>query len=269
MIAQRQTICGQYREDEPRLQQLKLSERLTAIANSVTLHERVCDVGCDHAHIPIRLLNDGVVESALAMDVIPGPLKKASENLALYSCSDKVELRQSDGLDAYVPGEAQTLVIAGMGGRIMSRILTREPEKSRNFGEWILQPQADPDHVRSAIRTLGWYIDAEKLIFEDGKYYPVIHAVPDPIVSPSVDWPFPMPVAVAREVEDMFGPVLLKRKDSTLLQFIRWQLGVTDRILEGISRASESDAAQARRKEVEHTYSLLKYALAYYTDKIL
>ena len=108
------------------------SKRLTAIAEMVNAAgpgERknktgycLCDVGTDHAHIPIRLLMDGVIDRAIAMDVIEGPLEKARGNIELYGVCDKVILRISDGLDSYRPGEAQGLVIAGMGGRIMSRI---------------------------------------------------------------------------------------------------------------------------------------------------
>ena len=103
---------------------VKLSKRLTAIAemvNAVSPFQKtrkedycLCDVGTDHAHIPIRLLSDGVISRAVAMDVIEGPLEKARGNIALYDVADKVELRLSDGLDAYRAGEAQGLVIAGM-----------------------------------------------------------------------------------------------------------------------------------------------------------
>ena len=144
---------------------LKLSKRLTAIAGMVTgagQHDKteqteycLCDVGTDHAHIPIRLLMDGIIDRSIAMDVIEGPLEKARENTALYGASDKIMLRLSDCLDAYRIGEAQGLVIAGMGGRIMSRILLREPDKTRDFKEIILQPQADPEFVRRAVRELG------------------------------------------------------------------------------------------------------------------
>ena len=88
----------------------KLSKRLTAIAGMVNAagsgsESRVpeyclCDVGTDHAHIPIRLIRDGMIARSIAMDVIAGPLEKARQNIELYVVSDKVELRLSDGLDA-------------------------------------------------------------------------------------------------------------------------------------------------------------------------
>ena len=93
--------------------EVKLSKRLTAIAEMVNAAgpgERknktgycLCDVGTDHAHIPIRLLMDGVIDRAIAMDVIEGPLEKARGNIELYGVCDKVILRISDGLDSYRP----------------------------------------------------------------------------------------------------------------------------------------------------------------------
>ena len=154
----------------------RLSGRLRAIVDMVSPGSVVCDVGCDHAHVPIALLKEGRIPSALAMDVIPGPLVKAGENLALYGEEKRVVLRLSDGLDAYRAGEAQCLIVTGMGGRIIRDILTREPEKSRDFTEMVLSPQADQWLVRQALRDLGYCIDREALILEDGKYYPVIHA---------------------------------------------------------------------------------------------
>lgn len=238
---------------------VRLSERLSAIAEMVDGREKygrnvLCDVGTDHAHIPIRLLQEERIDAAIAMDVIPGPLEKARENLNLYDIDPGlVELRLSDGLNAYQIGEAQTLVIAGMGGRIMSRILLREPEKTCDFAEMVLQPQSDPDYVRRALRQLGLFVDREKMVLEDGKYYPVIHAVPDggknrsdqTIVrrsekSVESEW---------QQEEDLFGPVLLREKDSTLHRYLLWQKGVCERILCSMDTSGNKGSGEFRHRK--------------------
>ena len=155
-----------------------MSARLEAIVELAECGDTVCDVGCDHAHVPIRLIQTGCYRRAIGMDVIDGPLGKAAGNLALYQMEDRVELRLSDGLDAFVPGEADTLVITGMGGTLMEEILLRDPEKTRSISVLVLGPQSDPEKVRAALRRLGFAITREKLIFEDGKYYPMLRAVP-------------------------------------------------------------------------------------------
>ena len=153
-----------------------MSARLEAIVELAERGDILCDVGCDHAHVPIRLLQSGCYRRVIGMDVIAGPLGKAAGNLSLYGMEDLVELRLSNGLDAFSAGEADTLVITGMGGTLMEDILLRQPEKTASFSALVLGPQSDPEKVRAALRRLGFIIKKEKLIFEDGKYYPVIRA---------------------------------------------------------------------------------------------
>ena len=259
---------------------LKLSKRLTAIAGMVTgagQHDKteqteycLCDVGTDHAHIPIRLLMDGIIDRSIAMDVIEGPLEKARENTALYGASDKIMLRLSDGLDEYRSGEAQGLVIAGMGGRIMSRILLREPDKTRDFKEIILQPQADPEFVRRAVRELGLYIDREMIVLEDNKYYPVMHVVHECQKGPA--WKSAgEPVSYDEkelyiQAEDLFGPVLIRDRDSMLRSYLLWQKGVNDRILHSLSRANDtgSSAIKEKKAQVLLKEKLINTALEYF-----
>ncbi len=237
----------------------RLSGRLRAITSMVSPGMRVCDVGCDHAHVPIALLKEGRIPSALAMDVIPGPLIKAGENLALYEEEDRVVLRLSDGLDAYGPGEADCLIVTGMGGRIISDILMRQPEKSRDFKEMVLSPQADQWLVRCSLRDLGYGIDREALILEDGKYYPVIHAVRGSRVRPC--WPEGLSEEDALEAEDRFGPVLLREKDSLLKVFLEWQLSINERILSSIEAAGEGERRRERHDAISHTVRMIRIGL--------
>lgn len=253
----------------------KLSKRLTAIAGMVNAagsgsESRVpgyclCDVGTDHAHIPIRLIRDGMIARSIAMDVIAGPLEKARQNIELYGVSDKVELRLSDGLDAYLPGEAQGLVIAGMGGRIMSKILLREPQKTLDFGELILQPQADPEFVRRAVRELGLYIDREEIVLEDNKYYPVMHVGHS--FSPGPDWKSKGKdeEGLLQEAEDLFGPVLLRERDDMLKSYLLWRRGVNDRILYSLKRAQDTgDSLKEKKAETIRRDKLIRTALEFF-----
>lgn len=102
---------------------VKLSSRLQRICDVVPDGARLVDVGCDHALVEIYLLQTGKIKQALAMDVADGPLAIARQNLELTGFSERCEVRKSDGLKAYRTGEADTLVIAGMGGILMQRIL--------------------------------------------------------------------------------------------------------------------------------------------------
>ena len=79
---------------------IRLSKRLQAVADLVSKGTRVCDVGTDHAYIPIYLIQTGRMEQALAMDVNEGPLLRAKEHVAEQGLSEYIVLRRSDGLTA-------------------------------------------------------------------------------------------------------------------------------------------------------------------------
>ena len=96
---------------------MQLSLRLAAISKMVHGGNRLVDVGCDHGYLPVYLVLNKKIPSAIAMDVRKGPLLRAKEHVQQYGVSDYIELRLSDGLSALKAGEGDTLVIAGMGGR--------------------------------------------------------------------------------------------------------------------------------------------------------
>ena len=104
-------------------QYLNMSDRLVKIASKVDKGSRVADVGTDHGYVPIYLALNGVAESAVAMDVNEGPLDRAQQNIIKMGVADKVSVRLSDGLDKLKEGEADTVIIAGMGGKLTIRIL--------------------------------------------------------------------------------------------------------------------------------------------------
>ena len=154
-----------------------LSARMQAVADMVTKGNRVCDVGCDHGYVSIYLVQSKVSPSVLAMDVNKGPLLRAREHVADAGLKEYITLRLSDGLSAYERGEADTLICAGMGGRLMQRILAQYPSKARDFKELILQPQSEISFFRRFLRNEGYSIVWEDMILEEDKFYPVIKAV--------------------------------------------------------------------------------------------
>ena len=103
---------------------MQLSKRLSAVAEFVTPGGCLVDVGTDHGYVPIALLEQQKISSAIAMDVNRGPLERAREHIAQYNMGDYIETRLSDGLHALRAGEGDSLLIAGMGGGLTVRILS-------------------------------------------------------------------------------------------------------------------------------------------------
>ncbi|MDO4285373.1 MAG: class I SAM-dependent methyltransferase [Eubacteriales bacterium] len=229
---------------------IHLSKRLRTLCQMVTADSRLCDVGCDHALVPLALLEEGRIPSALAMDVARGPLLAAAANVEAHGYERQVQTRLSDGLGAYEIGEADTLVIAGMGGPLIREILEREPQKAQSFRELVLEPQSEVHEVRSALRGMGIGIVSEKMVEEDGKFYPVIRAVPgEKGVRP--DWAAafggenPPEEAQRLRAEDAFGPALLRDADPVLLCWLRWRAQVNESVRRQLEQAMNQPAFDA------------------------
>ena len=104
-----------------------LSLRLSTIASLVPKGAFVCDVGTDHGFLPIFLMESGKARGVIATDINEKPLKKAKENLKKTG-TEGITLRLCDGLSGIKKGDADTVIIAGMGGEVISGILERGKE---------------------------------------------------------------------------------------------------------------------------------------------
>ena len=102
---------------------MQLSKRLLEVSGLVSYGSRLADVGTDHGYIPIWLTEQGAIRSAVAMDINRGPLLRAQENIRRHRLEEKIKTRLSDGVAELRPGEADSVVIAGMGGSLMVKIL--------------------------------------------------------------------------------------------------------------------------------------------------
>lgn len=235
---------------------MSLSPRLKAVADMVTSKNRVCDVGCDHGYLPIYLVRQKISPKVLAMDVKEGPLGHARENVRKAGLEDYITLRLSDGLGGFAAGEAETLVCAGMGGRLMQRILCRETAKARSFRELILQPQSELKAFRGFLREEGYSILWEDMIEEDEKFYPIIKAVPREQTAAKEE------NHNCRELEDRFGPVLLKRKHPVLIAYLEREREGAERLRALLEESRGSEKAAERleehKKETEYIEEALK-----------
>ena len=232
-----------------------LSERLAAVAVYVTKGNRVCDVGCDHGFVPIYLVQQGISPGVLAMDVRKGPLMQAYNHIEEYGLTQYIETRLSDGLNAYLTGEANTLVCAGMGGRLMMHILGANPEKTASFQELILQPQSEIKEFRRFLRKQGYLIANENMIEEDGKFYPIIRAVSNKDIKTipmgeslisEYDSDNSGKVGSWQDLEDLYGPLLLLERHPVLKRYLEREDRIYSQILEELWTKGLEDV---RRKE--------------------
>ncbi len=153
-----------------------LSARLQAVAELVPQGAKLADVGTDHGRLPVWLIQNGVIDRAVASDLRPAPLSRAKELAEKWGVADRISFRLCDGLAAIPPWEAQVVTIAGMGGETIADILqaarwTREPGHL-----FILQAMSGMDGLRRYLSGNGFFIRQETLVREGKTLYVVILA---------------------------------------------------------------------------------------------
>ena len=235
---------------------IKLSERLAMSAGMVTAGSSVADVGCDHAHTCIWLVKHGVVPKAIAMDVRSGPLSHSEANIMLYGLDEHIKTRLSDGLDALLPGETDTIIRAGMGGTLTVQILERGLDKAKAAKELILQSQSDLGMVRRFLREHGFCIREEKMCKEFGKFYTSMKVVYGPEFISGTDTVTDTKdiVAVSNHgkdeilisVYDEFGEYLLKNKNDILYEVLLILKEKNKRILEKITGEGSEESLERK-----------------------
>ena len=257
---------------------MQLSLRLSAIADMVTTGNRLVDVGCDHGYLPVYLIQQKKIPSAIAMDVRKGPLSRAKEHILQYGLEEYIQTRLSDGLENLKAGEGDTLVIAGMGGPLMERILTDGKSVRDSFSELILQPQSDIPHFRRFIQSQGWEITEEKIVEEDGKFYPMMRVVKIYCAKASEAEALALQcdsgeMAAAERMrtpytlEEAFGKYLLKEHNPVLYRYLLKEERIRTAILKQLQAAPQAEAVAARIREVKEETQLIEAALAEYESE--
>ena len=148
---------------------LPISKRLLCCASMVQSGSRVADIGTDHGYLGIYLLQSGAARHVIACDLRKDPLENARRNAKLFGVDGKMELRLSDGLEKILPDEVDTVVMAGMGGDLIQRILSQCPWRKREGLQFILQPQSAGNVLRRWLCEDGFEIQREEPV-QDGHF---------------------------------------------------------------------------------------------------
>ena len=242
---------------------MELSKSLRAVASFVTAGYRLADIGTDHAYIPIELVRTGHIPQAIAMDVNQGPLERAEENIREHGLSAQIRTRLSDGFSALEPGEADSAVIAGMGGGLTIRILREGERVVSALGECVLQPQSEIEKVRAFLLEEGFLFIAEDMTEEEGKYYPMMKVAP-PQSRTEEEGKYPDSLAWD-ETELLYGKYLLQSRNPVLRKYLEREQQIKSGILKGLNSQNSARIFERRReleKELEHIEKgLMRYAV--------
>lgn len=236
---------------------MQLSKRLEAVAGLVTKGNRLADIGCDHAHVSISLAQKGSIPSGIAMDINAGPLERARENICHYGLSGRLETRRSDGAKELACGEADTILISGMGGGLIVKILSESQEAVISARELVLQPQSEIGSVRHCIHTLGFCIVEEFMLAEDGKRYTGMKAIKGQ-------------ERYGREIFYRYGKLLLEGQNCVLKEFLEYKKKRYESVAKELKelkklKGQAAGKNEGRLLELFAELASIEEALAYYT----
>lgn len=214
---------------------MQLSRRLQTVAALVPACACLADIGTDHAYVPVWCVKNGICERALACDVRPGPLHIAQKSIREYGLEGRIQTRLSDGLDALLPGEADVLVIAGMGGLLIADILSRGRAVLTGTTRLILQPMTAAEELRSFLYQHGFRVMDEHVVAEEGKFYNLIE------VALGQDMPTEKDIIVGRHLE----------KELDYAAYLQYKIGMAEKIIAGMERAaSVQEGIEAHRRRL-------------------
>jgi tRNA (adenine22-N1)-methyltransferase len=236
---------------------LKLSRRLSALAEWVPQGARFADIGTDHALLPVFLALNGKINYAVAGDIHAGPVEAAKRQVSEAGLEEVVSVRIGDGMAVLEPGEVDTVTIAGMGGSLMARILDQAQDRLNGVRTLILSPHVAEDAVRRWLVRHHYVLDKEMLLEEDGVIYTLMRAVlsPDPseakkvhaslydekLLSPGID---KLSTVLLYEM----GPLLLRQPTEAFRRKWEEEIAKRERVILQLSHATAPEAAEKARE---------------------
>jgi tRNA (adenine22-N1)-methyltransferase len=236
---------------------LKLSRRLSALAEWVPQGARFADIGTDHALLPVYLAQQGRISYAVAGDVHAGPVDAAKRQVSEAGLEEVVSVRLGDGMSVLSPGEVDTVTIAGMGGSLMARILDQAGERLNGVRTLVLSPHVAEDAVRRWLVKHHFVLDREMLLEEDGVIYTLVRAIrsSDPseaaktharlydekVLAPAI-------AKISSALLYDMGPLLLRHPTEQFLRKWEEEIAKRERVILQLKHATAPEAAEKARE---------------------
>ncbi|TDM42584.1 tRNA (adenine-N(1))-methyltransferase [Macrococcoides goetzii] len=226
---------------------IPLNNRLKTVARYIQ-HERLADIGSDHAYLPLYALENNLIRFAVAGEVVAGPFEAAVQNVKKYNASSSIDVRLGNGLEVIKPGEVDVITICGMGGPLIADIITTGKDKLSNHPRLVLQSNIHTEAVRHALVSLGYEIIAEEIMKEKKHTYEIIVAE---YTTENVEY---------TQKALKFGPILLQNINEVFIE--KWDREYQHLIK--VLSAIEHDPVHAQKYEqIKEEISLLKEVLGY------
>ncbi|MCG2730682.1 MAG: class I SAM-dependent methyltransferase, partial [Acetobacterium sp.] len=197
---------------------IRLSPRLEVIASCLTGVKTIADIGTDHGYLPVFLVENQLVSTAIASDTNQQPLKKAAKIIIEQQLESTIETRLGSGLSVLKPGEVEAVVMAGMGGLLIRDLLEAEPLVAQGVRKLVLQPMNNQAVLRRYLETHGFKIIKEDLAQEADRVYEIIVIEPGAMI-------------ITNPLEYELGFAFDKNKHPLLETLIDRKIGLEQKIL--------------------------------------
>jgi tRNA (adenine22-N1)-methyltransferase len=218
---------------------MKLSKRLQSIVSFVPYNSIVADIGTDHGYVPFKLIESRKSKKIIATDISNESLKKTISQIKKdVMLNEKIITRVGYGLEPIKPFEVDTVIIAGMGGILISDILKQDIKKTDSFVNFILQPMVASTELRVFLNKNCFEIIDEDLVAEDGFIYEVIYAKRGLEL-------------ISDEIYFEIGRKLIQKRHPLLNEFIYKKIEESHSIISKLDNHPSSLKAQERRQDLE------------------
>lgn len=216
-----------------------LSKRLQSVAQMVDSNVRLADIGSDHAYLPVELIEQGIVDYAIAGEVAKGPMSRSQADIEKFGLQNRIDVRLGDGLAVIESSDKiDTVVIAGMGGILISDILKRATKDQLSaVRTLILQPNIGEPLVRHWLVDNGFKIVNEDIVSEENHLYEIIKAEKTDQVKP------------LSSAQYLMGPVLMTNKSETFRQKWSKKLSSYQRSVANMHKAKKIDQVKINQMQ--------------------
>lgn len=229
----------------------QLSKRLERVGELVPQNAILADIGSDHAYLPANLILNKKIQTAIAGEVVEGPFQSAKHLVAELNLAKQISVRKGDGLEVIQSSDKVTAIsICGMGGALIRDILNRGDLQKKLSGEEVLLLQANigEQTLRTWLVDHNYIIENESIVYENEKTYEIIVAIKS---DKKIE---------LTEAEIMFGPILLKDRNSIFKAKWKNELNQIKNILEQLEKSTKdvSKKIAETNKKIEMVEEVLK-----------
>ncbi|XCA84633.1 class I SAM-dependent methyltransferase [Exiguobacterium mexicanum] len=223
-------------------EQVTLDRRLKQVVDFIPKGSVVADIGSDHAYVPCYLVQQGIVNRAIAGEVNRGPMEAAKAQVALIGATEQIDVRLGDGLAVLEADEATCISICGMGGSLIRSILESGRNKLGAVERLVLQPNVDGQHVREWLLDAGFVLIAESIVEEKDKVYEILVGERGTETRYSSD-------ETERAWQLMFGPYLLETRPEAFK--LKWgrEADKLDYVLGQMAVGAQTEALIQKQEE--------------------